>query len=417
MIKASIINIGDEILIGQINDINSSFISKKLNEINISVYSIVTIGDDENIIIETLDYFFKIVDIAIIGGGLGPTSDDRTKIALCKYFNKNLTLNEKVLEHVKEFLLRRGLNNLNERNIKQAELPENCELIPNNNGTAWGMIFEKNNKVCISLPGVPHELKPMVENYVIPWLNDKYKITSNIKHHTFLTTGVPESIMADILKDFENRLPQYIKLAYLPSPAILRLRLSSNCETIEEITNFEIFKNELFNIIKDFCFGENEDTIEQVVGNMLKKVNATISIAESCTGGYIQHLITSISGSSEYYKGGIIAYSNEIKTKLLNVDNEILNSKGAVSEEVVKEMAYNVKKIFNTDYSIATSGIAGPTGGTDEKPVGTTWIAVSGKKITKTKMFKFGDDRINNIRRASIAALEMLIKLILLENC
>lgn len=417
MIKATILNIGDEILIGQIIDTNSSFLSKKLNEVNIIVDSIITIGDEEKIIIETVDNSLKKSDIVIIGGGLGPTSDDKTKYALCKYFNKKLVLNNSILEHIKKFLYKRGITTLNDNNLRQAEVPEGCELIPNLNGTAWGMIFEKNNKFCISLPGVPHEYQSMVENFLIPWLLKKFNIDYKILHHTYLTTGIPESVMSEILKEFERKLPNNIKLAYLPSPGILRLRLSATCHNSNDIINYENIKNELFKLIKDFCFGENDEKIEQIVGDLLKKFNSTISVAESCTGGYIQHLITSIPGSSLYFKGGIIAYSNEIKTNILNVDKNILNNKGAVSEEVVIEMANNIKKFFKTDYSIATSGIAGPTGGTDEKPVGTIWIAVSGKKSTHSQLYHFGDDRINNIKRTSIAALNMIRKLILMENC
>jgi len=419
MINASILNIGDEILIGQIIDTNSSFLCKKLNEINIPVSNIVTIGDDEDTIIEHVENLMNKSQIIIIGGGLGPTSDDKTKSALCKFFNKRLILNDDIVTHIKNFLIKRGIKNISERNLKQAEVPEGCELIPNPNGTAWGLIFEKNNKICVALPGVPHEFKSMVENYLIFWIKNKFKINSKIIHHTFLTTGIPESVMADKLKDFENNLPKNIKLAYLPSPGILSLRLSAffDTEDIAETLKFGTIKNELFNLIKDYCFGENEDKLEKVVGNLLIKFNLTISIAESCTGGYVQHLLTTIPGSSQYFKGGIVAYSNEIKSKILNVDTELLYNKGAVSEEIVKMMAKNIKNLFNTDYSIAISGIAGPTGGSEDKPVGTTWIAVAGKKTIETRLFKFGDERINNIIRASIAALDMVRKLILSENC
>lgn len=405
--KANIITIGNEILIGQVTDTNSSFIARELNRIGISVYRMISIADDRDEIIKTLENTENEVEIVFMTGGLGPTNDDITKPALADYFDSKMIINTDVLEDVTIFFLKRGVQ-LSERNRKQADVPEKCDVIPNKSGTAPGMLFEKNGKVFISMPGVPFEMEEMFKEAVIPMLIKKFKLPC-IYHYTIVTSGLPESQMADRIQSWENKLPGNIKLAYLPSPGILKLRLSAcgdNEEKIKKDVDAEAEK--LKEAIEDFIIGYGEDTIETVIGRLLKERNYSLSVTESCTGGYISKMITSVPGSSIYYRGGVIAYSNDIKNKFLGVKNSDLLKYGAVSESVVKQMAEGVIRKFKSSYSIATSGIAGPDGGTPEKPVGTTWIAVSSGRKTVAKVFKFGDNRERNIIRASVTALNML---------
>ncbi len=405
--KASIITIGNEILIGQILDSNSAFIANELNKIGIFVYRILSIPDENEQIITTIDEIIKISDLIIITGGLGPTNDDITKFSLAKYFNTKLVLNNQALKSVKSFLKKRNVT-INQRNIKQAELPEKCKLLPNRFGTAYGMWFEKDSTIVISLPGVPIEMKNMMLHYVIPDLKARYKLPEII-HRTILTTGIPESVMADKIANWETNLPHTFKLAYLPSPGILRLRLTaSNDEKnlLEKELYIQIKKLE--KIIADNIFGFDTDTLQEIVGKLLMKNLETVSIAESCTGGKISSLIASIPGSSKYFIGGIIAYSNFIKQQMLHIDESVIKKNGAVSKPVVVHMAESIRMLYKTDYSVATSGIAGPGGGSTSKPVGTTWIAVASKEKTVAQKFQFGDQREYNINKAAIAALNML---------
>ena len=405
--KAEIITIGDEILIGQIIDSNSAWIAQQLKELGIKIYQITSISDSPNHIKQALTTAEEHADIIIITGGLGPTKDDLTKETLAEYFNTKLVFRNEVFEKNKALLGKRNIK-MNELNTKQAELPENCIILNNTNGTAQGMLFEKNNKTIISLPGVPFEMKKIITEEFIPFIQKKYKTTS-LYHKTVMTQGVPESELSMKIEEWENNLPKNIKLAYLPKPGIVRLRLtgtSNNKENIAKQIDIEIEK--LKKIIPDSIFGYNDINLEEVIKNIFTEKNKTLATAESCTGGNIAQLLTSISGSSMYFKGGIVAYSNEIKNKILNVNKSSLDNYGAVSKQVVEEMAVGVIQKFDTDYSIAVSGIAGPTGGTPEKPVGTTWIAIANKTSVDSYEFRFGEHRGRNVTRATLTTLNLL---------
>jgi nicotinamide-nucleotide amidase len=409
---SEIITIGDEIIIGQIIDTNSAFIAASLNEAGIEVLKITSVPDKKESITGALDIARKTSDIIIMTGGLGPTGDDITKKTLAGYFKSNLVLNKKVLEHIKK-LISHLPGKISERNMKQAELPDNCKIIVNNYGSASGMWFEDKGKIFISLPGVSYEMKAMITNNIIPALKERYSLPAII-HKTILTSGVAESIMADKIKNWEEGLPPALKLAYLPSPGILRLRISGTGSSREKVRKeIDQQTDKLISLIGDDIFGYDDDLLEETVGKLLVKRKQTVAIAESCTGGKISELITSVAGSSLYFKGSVIAYSNEIKTKILSVSKDTIEKYGAVSEEVVSTMAVNIRKIYNTDYAVATSGIAGPTGGTGKKPVGTTWICVASEDNVIAKRYNLGKHRGRNILKASITALNMLRKLIL----
>ena len=409
IMKAEIINIGDELLIGQVVNTNSSWIAKQLNMAGIEVCQITTIADNKQHIITALNQAKSRADIILITGGLGPTKDDITKQTLCEYFNTQIVFNNQIFKDIKKIFKIRGFD-LTEPNRKQAEVPENCIVIRNVNGTAPGMWFEKDKKIFVSMPGVPFEMKPMINNFVIPYLL-KHFTTKTIIHKTILTQGIAESFLFKIIENWENNLPSYIKLAYLPSPGIVRLRLSGVGDNKKKLL-IEINKHisYLQKIIPQYIYGYDNDKLEKIVGDLLIKNNKTLSIAESCSGGYIAHKITSVPGSSMYFKGSVVSYSNEIKINLLEVNSQIISEKGAVSKEVVTEMVRNVKKNFNTDYAIATSGIAGPSGGSSKKPVGTTWIAIASSQKIIVKKYLFGENRERNIVKTSLTALNMLRK-------
>ena len=412
--KAEIITIGDEITIGQVTDTNSSFIAEELNKIGIEIIRITSVPDNKDRITDALDSAKEKADIIIMTGGLGPTVDDITKNTLAEYFNSTLVINRYMLDRIKEFLSNRSMK-ITERNIKQAQLPDNCKVIFNNYGTASGMWFEEYGKIFISLPGVSYEMKSMIINDIIPEFKKRFKLPFII-HKTILTNGMTESEMAEHLKDWESELPDNIKIAYLPSPGILRLRVSGTGIYKSKLEN-EIKKqtDKLVKLISDSVFGFGDDRLEEITGKLLAEHNLTVAVAESCTGGKISELITSIPGSSAYFKGSVIAYSNEIKTRILGVSANDLTKYGAVSEEVVKAMAEKTMNLYNTDFAIATSGIAGPSGGSKQKPVGTTWIAVSSKDETIALKFSFGEHRGRNILKASVTALNMLRKQVILN--
>jgi nicotinamide-nucleotide amidase len=411
--KAEIITIGDELLIGQVIDTNSAWMARELNMVGIRVNQIISISDDQEQIINTLTEASKRVDIIITTGGLGPTSDDITKVAFCKYFKTHLIFDQKSYENIERIFTLRGYS-MSETNRKQAEIPANCEALLNENGTAPGMLFRQGRKIYISLPGVPFEMKSLMTDHVLPIL--KPLSGKVIIHKTILTQGVGESFLSDKIKDWESELPPHIKLAYLPQPGMVRLRLSGTGIS-EEILKSELDEKvaSLYSLIPEFIFGEDEESLELIVGKLLKELGLTLSTAESCTGGYLAHLITSIPGSSAYFNGSIVSYSNEVKINSLGVDPNTLKAFGAVSRDTVIEMANGVKKVLSSDCSIAVSGIAGPDGGTEEKPVGTVWIAVSTPiSGTITKKFLFGEHRERNIRRSALAALDMLRKQLIL---
>jgi nicotinamide-nucleotide amidase len=416
--QTEIINIGDELLIGQVINTNASWISEQLNLAGFPVHRITVIPNNPRQILDALEESGQRSELTLITGGLGPTKDDLTKDTLCKYFNTRLIFDPATFQTIEKFFRSRGIA-VTEVNRRQAEVPENCIVIPNANGTAPGMWFEKEitpqeeKHVFISVPGVPFEMNAMLINDIIPRLK-KYFQPVTVLHYTLLTQGIGESFLSGILSDWEDRLPVNLHLAYLPQPGIVRLRLTGQGDNepfLQKQMDGEIAM--LKSLIPDYIFGEGTDTLEEVVGKLLKEKGCTLATAESCTGGYIAHLVTSIPGSSAYYKGSIIAYSNDIKINELGVSEKTLLEYGAVSEEVVKEMALNVKTRFHTIYSIAVSGIAGPDGGTDDKPVGLVWIAVAGPSGVQANKYLFGDNRERNIRRTALQALNLLRKTIL----
>jgi nicotinamide-nucleotide amidase len=417
-VNASIITIGDELLIGQTIDTNSAFIAQELNKIGVWVRRRVAVGDMYNDIWQALDEEGKQSQIIIITGGLGPTADDITKPLLCDYFGGKMIVDENVLAHVKylfEKVYRRP-GPILERNLKQAEVPDVCTVLHNARGSAPGMLFKKNNSIFISLPGVPHEMKGLVVNEVIPRLLTEFVMPA-IVHRTAFTAGQGESMIAELLKDFEASLPAHIKLAYLPNYGMVKLRLTSQGNKKEEVeTELLPYFEQLQVLVKEFLVTNEDEGLEVVIGKILKAKNKTMATAESCTGGYIAHLITSFAGSSAYYKGSVVSYANEIKENVLGVQHDTLMSVGAVSEETVIQMAKGAIKTLNTDFALATSGIMGPDGGSEEKPVGTVWIAAANKEKVETLKLNLRFDRQRNISMTASNALNFLRKFILTNS-
>ena len=424
-IYASIITIGDELLIGQVIDTNSAWIAQELNKAGIFVKRRVAVGDNENDIRIALDEESQHVDIILITGGLGPTSDDITKPLLCKYFNGKMIVNEDALQNVKYLFEKVFKRPVTEVNLKQAEVPDVCTVIQNKRGTAPGMWFvqrtsdgEKKGKIFVSMPGVPNEMQGMMKT-VIEKLKSRFELPV-IVHKTLLTAGIGESMLAEQIKDFESALPSNIKLAYLPNYGMVRLRLTtSGYEKGIIEKEIQLQFDTLKFLAKEYLVTDEDEPMEKVIGKLLSARNETMSTAESCTGGYIAHLITSIPGSSKYFKGSVVSYDNEVKENVLNVSDETLQTFGAVSEETVKEMLKGALDVLKTNYAIAVSGIMGPDGGSAEKPVGTVWIAVGSKSFDKlrieTQKLNLRFDRMRNIQITSMNALNLLRKLILSE--
>lgn len=406
-ILAELLTIGDEILYGQIVDTNSQWMSVELDKAGIKVIRKTTVGDSEKEILTAFAEAENRADIVLITGGLGPTSDDITKPCLAKYFNCELTLHAEALAEVTEFFVSRG-RDITDTNRQQAYLPSCCTKITNPIGTAPGMWFERNRKVFMSMPGVPHEMKRMMKEQVIPRLVKIFPMPVII-HKVIRTVGVGESFLADKISSWEKALPAHIRLAYLPGLGDVRLRLTGFGDSATVLQQ-EI--DELAEKIKPFAgeyiYGYGEDSLEEVIGNTLRLKKLTLAVAESCTGGYVSHLITSIPGSSDYFLGSIIPYAYEIKMRQLGVKPETLEKFGAVSEPTIIEMANIVRAKFNTDIGVATSGIAGPGGATPDKPVGTVWIAYSDKFHTVTKKLQLSKDRMINIRLSSAAVLNLI---------
>ena len=413
--KAELITIGDEILIGQIVDTNSAWMGQQLNLHGIEVYQITSVHDNHEHIMKAFAEAEKNADLVLITGGLGPTKDDITKNCLCEYFNTELIFYPEVFEHVQSLLSSRNVV-INQLNHDQALLPASCTVLPNSAGTASGMWFERNNTIFISMPGVPFEMEAIMTEEVFPRLV-KLGITQSIVHKTVLTIGLPESMLAEKIEKWESALPDFIKLAYLPSPQMVRLRLSGY-GTNKSMLQKEIEKQvkELLSLIPENVFGFDNENLGLVIGRMLAGSGKTLAVAESCTGGNIAHFITSNAGSSAYFKGGVVAYSNEIKNNLLDVPLDLIAGFGAVSQQVAEAMALGAKKILNADYAVATTGIAGPDGGSDEKPVGTVWIAVAGPSGIKSKEYIFRHNRERNIIRSTQTALNMLRISMQIEN-
>jgi nicotinamide-nucleotide amidase len=408
---AEIITIGDEILIGQIIDTNSAWMAAKLNEEGISVKQISSVSDNREHILTALAEAATRADIILITGGLGPTKDDITKKTLAEYFNVGLVLNADVLANV-ESIFKKYNRPLLEVNRKQAEVPQNCEVIPNNNGTAPGMWFNDKGKIYVSMPGVPFEMKYMMEEEVIPKLKTVLTLPVII-HKTILTVGEGESFLAEKIADIEDSLPANIKLAYLPKMGQVRLRLSAYGENEAELKGkIDAFAHKIVERVGINVVAQEDIPLEKVVLNYMAEKGLTLTTAESCTGGYISHLITQHAGSSQVFLGGAVSYSYELKENILGVKNETLWQHGAVSQETVKEMVEGALFNFKSDYAVAVTGIAGPGGGTEDKPVGTVWIAVANANRTLMKKFTFGNKRLQNIERTAVAAFFMLITLL-----
>jgi nicotinamide-nucleotide amidase len=412
-----IINIGDELLIGQVVNTNASWMARQLNLEGFKVHQFTIIGDSREQILEAFQEAAERCEVVLISGGIGPTKDDITKAALCEFFGSSLVFNEEAYKDVESLFSRRGYK-VTGLNRQQACLPEDCTSIPNRNGTARGMWFEKHipaagrqgKTIFVSMPGVPFEMQAMMTDYVIPELVKRFH-PGAIYHKTILTQGIGESFLASIIGEWENNLPPSVKLAYLPQPGIVRLRLSGTGDdkaTVRSVVEKQA--EQLSEIISEYIFGTDDDSLEAIIGKILRAKKQTLGTAESCTGGYIAHLITSIPGSSDYFKGSVIAYDNDVKEQILGVMPETILKFGAVSSEVVTEMAIGAQTCLSMDYVIAVSGIAGPGGGTNEKPVGTTWIAIATPDEVFSKQFLFGDNRDRNIRRAALQALNMLRK-------
>jgi nicotinamide-nucleotide amidase len=411
MTNVELITIGDELLIGQVINTNASFMGRELNAAGFLVKQITSVSDKEEDIIESFNLARKRAKIILITGGLGPTKDDITKHVMCKYFKTTLIFDQIAYADIENIFKARG-REISATNRKQAELPASCIPLYNKYGTAPGMWFEEDDAVFVSMPGVPYEMKSMMTESVLPKLIKKFPQTKII-HKTILTQGIGESFLSDLIAPWEDNLPASMKLAYLPAPGMVRLRLTciGNDDDLDQKVTLQI--NELLKYIAPYVFGVDEETINSVVGKILRERKQTLSTAESCTGGYLSHLITSIPGSSDYYIGSIVCYENRIKTEELNVDPNLIAKHGAVSEEVVREMADGIRKKYKTDFSIATSGIAGPGGATEDKPLGTVWIAIASQDKIISKKFMLGTDRLRIIHVASETGLNMLRKLML----
>lgn len=412
-IFASIITIGDELLIGQVVDTNSAWMAQELNKAGIWMKHRTAVGDVWDDIWNALDEESKKAHIILITGGLGPTADDITKPLLCEYFGCAMIVDEGALANVKnifENVLKRPMI---ERNLKQAEVPDGCSVIQNKRGTAPGMWFEKNGKIFVSMPGVPHEMKGMMSDYVIPALQKHFTLPF-IMHRTLLTSGIGESFLAEHIKAFEDALPAYIKLAYLPNYGMVRLRLTGCGDDKKELENELQYKFEtLKQRVSEWMVIDEDLTMQQAVGKLLKEKNQTVGTAESCTGGYIAHLLTTDAGASAYYKGSVVSYAYDTKEEVLHVSAQTLATVGAVSEETVQQMAKGALALLGTDYIIATSGIMGPDGGTPEKPVGTVWVAVGNKEKIIAQKFHFRFNRLRNIELTATNALNLLRKFII----
>jgi nicotinamide-nucleotide amidase len=412
--KAQIITIGDELLIGQTVDTNSAWMGAELSSIGFDVIRKTSIHDLRKDILETLAETTGKSEVVLITGGLGPTSDDITKQTICEFFGTKLIMNNEVLVMVTEMMRKRNFP-MNKNNSKQAEVPESCRVLKNEAGTAPGMWFEKDNTIFVFMPGVPYEMKYLMKEHVIPELKKRFR-SQVIVHRNIMTYGDPEAKLAEMLEEFESALPREIKLAYLPASGIIKLRLTgtgTDKTSVEKAIEKNVRK--LYEIIPDLIYGENEETFEAVIGNLLVARKQTICTAESCTGGNIAHLLTSIPGSSRYFTGSVVAYDNKVKENLLGVPSEVIEKHGAVSEEVARLMAEGARRMMLTDFALSTTGIAGPDGGTDQKPVGIICIAFTSEYGTVSEKHVFANERTININRFSIAALSLARKQILVH--
>lgn len=415
VLPVEIITIGDELLIGQVVDTNSAWMGQQLNLLGIKVVSRHSVGDDRNSILEALNQASQRARVVLITGGLGPTKDDITKKTLGEYLGKGFEFNESVYDNVRRIFASRG-REVTPTNRSQAEVISGCTVLNNPRGTAPGMWMEHHEVIYISLPGVPSEMKGIMLEEVLPRLKARFPLPP-ILHRTYLTQGIGESWLSDQLETWETALPKQIKLAYLPTAGQVRLRLTASGDEEVKLTQLlDSAESDLMPLLGTYLYGRDEEKLEAVVGQLLSEKKLTLSTAESCTGGYIAHRITSISGSSEYYVGSLVTYANRIKEEKANIDPEMLKANGAVSEPVVRAMAENVRESMSSDYGIATSGIAGPGGGTPEKPVGTVWIAVAGPHRTVARKLELGVGRERVIHETALYALSLLRQEILSAN-
>ena len=411
-ITAEIISIGDELLIGQTINTNAAWLGEQLGLIGIRPVHGRTIGDDRQQILDALKY--TDADVILITGGLGPTKDDITKHTLCEFFGVGLKRNKDVERHIEAMFASMGRDpkTLQEVNRAQADLPENCTAVPNSRGTASGMWFEHNARIILSMPGVPYEMKGIMTEHALAMLRDHFK-PPVIVHRTILTAGLGESLLADRIAVWEDGLAEHaIKLAYLPSPGVVKLRLSAYANTDADTARSLVDRQTgaLYSMIPELIFGEGDETLEQVIGRQLKQRRQTLALAESCTGGFLSHLITSVPGSSAYYIGGVVSYANAVKMEELGIPSDMLDMNGAVSQPVVERMAQGVRQALRSDWAIATTGIAGPDGGTPDKPVGTVWVAVAGPNGVVSRIGNFPGTRDLVIERAAMSGLNMLRK-------
>ena len=409
--RAEIITIGDELLIGQVVDTNSAWIAEQLNAYGIELYQITSVHDERAHILTTLDEAFDRADIVLTTGGLGPTKDDITKQVLCDYFGTHLIEDTRVRAHIQEIYKDRP-DVLNRLTATQWMVPECAEILENRVGSAPLMVFHKENKLLATMPGVPYEMKIAMEEQILPYIDSKIRRfeDSKILHHTLQVTGIAESSLAILLEVYEASMPSALHLAYLPKDGIIRLRLSSYGGMTQG--EMEQWFEKLKYLVRDYLIADTDEPLEVIVGRILKERGMTIATAESCTGGKLAALLSKHAGSSAFYKGSIIAYSNEVKENVLKVNRDYLDTYGAVSEQVVTLMAYGAKKVLNTDYAIATSGIAGPTGGSPEKPVGTVWIAVATPQKVYSECLHLGKLREQITDRACTKTLVKLLRLL-----
>ena len=411
--RAEIITIGDELLIGQVVDTNSAWMAQQLNAFGIELYQITSVHDDRAHIIAALDEAFSRVDVVLTTGGLGPTKDDITKHVLCEYFGTHLIEDQRVRAHIEELYADRP-EVLNRLTATQWLVPESAEILPNRVGSAPLMIFHKGDKLLASMPGVPYEMEIAMSEQILPYIEAERRKTASLKdkrqiiHRTLQVTGIPESALAILLEDFENRMPEGLHLAYLPKDGIIRLRLSSYGDLSEEEMNG--YFEELKRLTAEYMIADTDEPLEVIVGRILKERHQTISTAESCTGGKLAALLNKHAGSSAFYYGSVVSYDNSVKEHVLGVPEEMIKAHGVVSEEVVCVMAESVRKLTGTDYSIATSGVAGPSGGSKEKPVGTVWIAWSTPERTTAECFHLGKLREQITDRACLKALVGFLK-------
>jgi nicotinamide-nucleotide amidase len=411
--RAAVLTIGTEVLIGDIVNTNAAFIAGKLTGLGYYTEEILTIADDRQAIKDALTRLFNEYDVVICSGGLGPTSDDITVSVLAPFFHSKMVFSEKVYEQIEKMFRRRNWE-VSETNRLQAMVPDNAMILENTLGTAPGLLFRRGGKVMVALPGVPFEMKKLMDDHVVPYLSLSFNLNPSPRKY-YMFTGIGESNLSDILKDFEAELKRdKTEIAYLPSPGLIKLRLTLGNRKIEEAEKLiEKYTEKLSLLVPEHLYSVNGESLPQVVAQLLRKAGKTVALAESCTGGYISHLLTSLPGASEWYRGGVTAYSNEVKISVLKVKEEDIQKHGAVSRPVAEQMAAGARKQLQSGFAVGVTGVAGPDGGTEEKPVGMVWIAVAGSKETVSRQFFFGNSRERNITRASFAALDMLRKMII----